>query len=696
MKYYILPILACVLMFSCTEDDGTTVSSNAIELTGVRTVIGEMPQSRADDDKQKKQGTAGYIGRQFFIGADKMTLTKFCRTEVSMDSYSYNNLGFESNDDGAWNRTSSDPDRIYWTDNSNHHTFIGFSCPQAWYDESGVLKTDKWRLGTGVGEDTNNYFGQFSYDTNNVVDFSDSTKIAAEDLLLTYDTEKQADPGGSVATLHYKHALASARVVVNIMNFAPDDKSEDVKTKVFDLLIEEQPWKYKWAQMPIDGVNGINHPGWGVQMLAPTESESEPTNVTLKTWLRDEDGTGINRNKTFTFRSLIVPGRQEQVKFSFKVKYPDALNPATTIEKTYHATLGGGVYFEPGKTTTIRISLNHQNEGITIGAEYIDWENEETPNQTSLAKYSTYLATTDRSAVTIAGDAKATIEDATWLYRNNEDKIVDIYNNDGSEAKPFTIKTALQFLSFAYEVKSGRSFDGQYIKLDASLVLQGETEPSDAASTSWATTNWIGVGDAGHAFNGTFIGTSRYVRYLKGAPLFANIGAKGKVCGLTLENVLGVISGGMLAANNAGTICACIANINTTNSFSSYDGLCGTNSGKIVACGTIGPDNATEANAGICGTNSGNVVACYSGIKSKAGVVASGSGEVVGCYYDSDKSSGAASDGSTGMTTERMQLQSFVTTLNDALDTWCGSEVSKAHLKSHRFKFRAAYYPKAE
>lgn len=695
MKYYILPILACVLILSCTEDEGTAISSSAIELTGVRTVIGEMPQSRADDgttpSPSVKKTTPGYIGRELFIGGDKMTLTKFCRTEVSMDSYSYSNLGFESNSDGAWNRTSTDPDRIYWTDNSNPHTFIGFSCPQAWY-EGGELKTDKWRLGTGVGEDMNNYFGHFSYDDNNIVDFSDSAKIVTEDLLLTYDTEKQADPGGSVATLHYKHALASARVVVNIMNFAPDDKSEDVKTKVSDLQIEEQPWKYKWAQMPIDNVNGINHPGWGVQMLEPTGSE--PANVTLKTWLDNENGTGINRNKTFTFRSLIVPGRQEQVKFSFDVEYPDALNPATTKRKTYHATLTGGVFFEPGKTTTIRISLNHQNEGITIGAEYIDWENEETPNQTSLAKYSTYLATTNRDAVTIAGDSKATIEDATWLYMNNDSKLVDIYNNDGTEAKPFTIKTALQFLSFAYEVNNGRSFEGQYIKLDASLVLQGETEPSDAASTSWATTNWIGVGDASHAFNGTFIGTSRYVRYLKGAPLFTNIGSNGKVCGLTLENVLGVTSGGMLAANNAGTICACIANINTTNSFSAYDGLCSTNSGKIVACGTIGPNNATQANAGICGTNSGDVVACYSGIKSKAGVVATGS--AVGCYYDSDKASGTTSDGSTGMTTERMQLQSFVTTLNNALDTWCGTEDSRTHLKSHRFLFRAAYYPKVE
>lgn len=664
------------------------VNGDAVELTGVKTVIGEMVQTRADagNGTTVKKRTYGYIGREIFVANDQMTITKFQRTEAAMTSYSYKDISFKSNDNGAWTRTTTDPDRIYWTDNSNPHTFIGYSCPQAWNDDIA----NKWK--SQVEGDGTTYYGYLSHDGDNIVDFSDSTKIVGEDILLTYNDSMQAEPGGSVALLHYKHALASVRIVVNIQNFAADEKSEDAKSLVSDLQILSQPWKYKWAQIPVDNVNGINHPGWGVQKLNDDET------VTINTWLRDSLGNGNSRNKTFTFRSLIVPGLQATFPVKFKVTYPDAKNPTTTVDKIYKAQLAN-VYFEPGKTTTINISLNHANEEITIGAEYIDWENEESPNQSNLSKYSTYLSTTARGDVTIAGDANATVEDATWLYyKNNGTELVDIFGNDGSSEHPFVIKTALQFLSFAYEVNNGRSFENQYVKLDASLVLQPETEPEsdDKALSSWAKTNWIGVGDASHAFNGTFIGTTRYVRYLQGAPLFANIGANGKVCGLTLENVISVSSDGMIAGKNAGTICACIANIhNKTNFTSAFNGLCGTNTGSIVACGTIGPDNAREANAGICGTNSGSIIACYSGIKSKAGVAATNnSGTITGCYYDSDKAPGTAADGSEGKTTEEMQLQSFVTTLNNDLDTWCDTDEDKAHFKSHRFQYRAAYYPK--
>lgn len=675
-------ILQSALFLSCADDhESNTVSNKAVELTGIETVIGdgEKAVSRADagNGTTVKKRTTGYIGREIFVANDQMTITKFQRTEAAMTSYSYKDISFNSNENGAWTRTTTDPDRIYWTDNSNPHTFIGYSCPQAWNTDIA----NKWK--SQVENDNTTYYGYLSHDANNIVDFSDSLNIVGEDLLLTYDTDMQAEPGGSVALLHYKHALASVRVVVNIQNFAADDKSEDAKTLVSDLQILSQPWRYKWAQIPVDGVNGINHPGWGVQKLDPLASETQ--SVTIKTWLRDPQGNGNNRNKTFTFRSLIVPGKQATFPMKFKVTYPDAKNPEATVDKVYKAQLAN-VYFEPGKTTTINISLNHANEEITIGAEYIDWENEESPNQSNLSKYSTYLSTTARTDVTIAGDANATIEDATWLYKNSSDQIVDIFGNDGTETRPYIIKTALQFLSFAYEVNNGRSFEDQYVKLDASLVLQPETEPEsdDKALSSWAKTNWIGIGDGSHPFNGTFIGTTRYVRYLQGAPLFGAIGAKGKVCGLTLENVISVTSDGMIAGQNAGTICACIANIhNKANFTSAFSGLCGTNTGSIVACGTIGPDNAKAANAGICGTNSGSIIACYSGIKSAAGVAATNSGgNITGCYYDSDKASGAAADGSAGKTTEEMQLKSFVDLLNENLEG-----------TGHSFYYRAAYYP---
>jgi len=89
-------------------------------------------------------------------------------------------------------------------------------------------------------------------------------------------------------------------------------------------------------------------------------------------------------------------------------------------------------------------------------------------------KNSTFMPDLERASVTIVGDAKATIDDATWLYNtgekdaNNNDIIKDIYGHDGStKEQAYQISTAYQLLSFAYEVKNGRTFENQFIRLDA-------------------------------------------------------------------------------------------------------------------------------------------------------------------------------------------------------------------------------------
>lgn len=706
--FYIIS-LAAITLTSCTDGDDNAAgqSANPVELTGIKTTVSS-PVTRAGNEALK--GTAGYIGRQFFVGDDIMVLTKFQRTSASISTYSYTDVMYKSNSDGAWTREISDgystADRIYWTDNANPHTFIGYSCPKSW-------TSDKWQKGTDAA--ALHYYGAFTKDAQNVVDFSDSTKLASEDILLTYDTQKQAEVGGSVAVLHYKHALASTKITVNIQNFATNGTTADSKAKVYDLEILEQPWKYEWSQIPVPGEANsqgdtikVFTPGWGVQNLTNNATDGS---VTLKSWLRNPDGTGLANNKTFVFRSLVVPGKQQVFKLRFKVAYPDALNPSQTVVKTYTANVHGtssddnsGVYFRPGYCTNINISLNHRNEKMTIGAEYIEWENVEIPDQTNLSKYSTYLSTTERAKVTVAGDPKATKDDATWLYYDaeNENKLVDLYGNDGTAEHPFEIRTALQFLSFAYEVSkgndgSGRSFEGKFVKLDASLVFQPTTDVAEKESL--ATVSWIGIGDASHPFSGTFNGGSRYIRYLKGNPLFNNIGANGVVENITLENVLGITDGGgMLAGTNAGRICASLAvahvgyYVESTGEMklieiaggSSSGAFCCNNTGTIFACGAIG--DLKEAVCGLCATNSGTVEASYSGITNTGCVV--GTGTVKNCYYDSSKATGSGDDGSTGMPTNQMQLTNFVTTLNNAI-----SSSTYAHKGNHTFEFRAAYYP---
>ncbi len=704
-------IAVASLTVSCSdENDAFNASKDAVELTGIETVITEQPAStRAGGSAfDEIKPIPGYIGRQFFVSDDEMVITKFQRTENSIIDYSYSGIQFKSNEGGAWSRSHTDgnPERIYWTDNINPHTFIGYSCPQSWKNADS-----KWQAvevpATEKEPKKVNYHGYFTYTSKtesngavvNEVDFSDSTKIADEDILITYDTDKQAETGGSVAILHYKHALASAKITVNILNFAAEETSQDVNTKVYDLQILEQPYKYMWAQIPVSDVNGIDHPGWGAQKITPTE---EPSSVTIKTWLKDAEGIGNNRNKTFVFRSLIVPGKQNEVKLRFKVRYPQALNPAETVEKTYTATLRGtkpgetnGVYFEPGKCTNINISLNHKNEAITIGAEYVDWENVETPDETNLSKYSTYLDTTVKDSVTVAGETNATADDATWLYFNGSSDLVDIYGNHGTKDDPFEIRNARQFLSFAYEVKqgnggSGRDFKDLFVRLDASLLLQPTESVDD--TLSYAKIDWIGIGDTDKPFNGTFLGGMRYVRYLKGKPLFMNIGASGRVEGLTLDRVIGLTDGGgMVAGTNSGTICAAMAEVHKKNAGftgTALSGICGTNSGAIVACGVIG--NISTPIAGICANNTGSITVSYAGINN-TGLVTTNSGAISGCYYDSDKAvNPVPQDGAEGLPTLTMQRTGFVETLNTALQS------ADDHAKTHTFQYRAAYYPKVQ
>jgi len=308
---------------------------------------------------------------------------------------------------------------------------------------------------------------------------------------------------------------------------------------------------------------------------------------------------------------------------NYTATYAEALTNNRT-DHTYGATLTipDGIKFIPGYTTTVRISMNHRGEPIYIGAEFIDWENVETPDQSELQKVSTFLDTKDRSGVTIAKDDKATMEDATWLYfkkdasGNKTQELLDIYGNNGSETNPFAIKTARQLLSFAYEVKNGRSFENQYVKLEADIFLQKSLTANDI--------EWPGIGDESHAFNGTFIGGKRIIKLLRGNPFFMNIGPKGHIENLELEDVIGPITGGGCLTNyNSGVLCGCevLAKSNTTISLGNYQYtynstadtyagfICAVNSGIIIANNANGNFTSTaHQTAGISGFNDGALV----------------------------------------------------------------------------------------
>ena len=98
-----------------------------------------------------------------------------------------------------------------------------------------------------------------------------------------------------------------------------------------------------------------------------------------KMWIPRPAGTGTGVGKQFVFYALAVPTTGVSQTMTFDVTYPDPMNPNTTITKTYSAQYDG-LEYRAGHCTTIHISLNHQDGESTVGAEYMDWQDVETPD----------------------------------------------------------------------------------------------------------------------------------------------------------------------------------------------------------------------------------------------------------------------------------------------------------------------------
>ena len=315
------------------------------------------------------------------------------------------------------------------------------------------------------------------------------------------------------------------------------------------------------------------------------------------------------------------------------------------MTNTYTTEISG-IEYRAGFCTTINITLNHQNEDITVGAEYMDWQYVETPDQSELKKNSTMLTREmlDRSNYTLFGDVKANADDATWLYIDESScKIVDIYGNDGSSTNPFVIATAQQLVAFANEVKgtdrsavtyknlegtetplaAGASFDftDYYVKLDADIVLQPELMPKDFVT-------WCGIGDDAHAFNGKFLGGKRTIRSLYGSPLFYKLGPKAVVEQLNIMDVIEVDGRGTIANESSGLIAAVFANgpirqKEPANKAIYSGSLVGTvaTGGAVISCAHFGDVEAWAEGEGVIGGlvgyNQGLLLACYHSGKEK-------------------------------------------------------------------------------
>lgn len=716
-------ILMALLAVACTPSDELThiTSDDAVPVAGVEASISGSGETRAPS-------LVDYVGRNVFVTGDHMVFTTLRRTQNPLAQFTYSGLEF-ANDNG-WKRDetkgssgsggASTFDKVYWSDAQHEHTYIGYSKPQvAGFDwkESGTWYYGS--LGNPLNSDAIDYSTVRAAD--GTITSDGAQKLKDDDILVMYHTRLLADVGGSVATVLFHHALANVRVIVNITGFSSGPGSADDQSMVSDMELKQMLTLYKWdsdptmTQAQLDAKNPWALAKFGdygnisAEALSATDAAAAASiygsgvsydqRKDVKLWLPRPEGVGNDASRTFTFYALAVPTMiaANQQQFSFKVTYPDAMNPATTVTRTYTATIPMAVEFRAGHCTTIHISLNHRNEKMTVGAEYMDWQFVDTPDQGELYKNSTFLESTERTSVYIVTDEEATEDDATWLYRKNykgEDigRVLDVYGNDGTAANPYTISTAMQLLSFAYEVKNGRSFEGQYIKMDANITLQPKAKTQDPEPDKLSDADlvqWIGIGDAEHPFQGTLIGANRYVTMLNGASFFGAIGKKASIelFGVASTAGKGVTTGtGLLADANAGTLNACYGKGSiSTSATSPVGGLVGSNSGTIYASYHQGTIIAAAAKGGIAGTNSGTIQACYSAggqYDSKAiadadnstpptsthanGGIASANtdpGTITGCYYSTTLVADNVSlPGVTGMTSGAMQKESFLGT----------------------------------
>jgi hypothetical protein len=569
INYLFLGAFAFLSACTTTYDYDTPQSSAAVEIKGISASISQGTASTRAVAEVKDA-----VGRTAFATDDKIVFTLIQRTNEPLNSFKYKNIHYKyttNGKDGSWSRVSNgatdpkeDPEKIYWTDGASFHTFMGYCLPSADYS---------WTPGTTEGS----YEGELK-----TTDFTGGNDdIVKEDLLLCCNKDVTS-PDHVSAKVNLTHALSNVHVIVNIKNFAASSSATDVKVTVSDMKLTNQPTKFVW-----DGET---------DSLKVADNASFAENIKL--WCPNTAGEGKDQSRTFTFYGLAVPQGNEQLKFSFTVTYPNPMNPnGEPLEKNYEGAFSKKVYFHSGKSTTLNITLSHQDEQIFTGAQYSDWSFEATPDLGELRKKSTYM--TDNMTVTTCADG-VTADNAIWLYKE-DNNVFDIYGNDGTASKPYRITSAEQMLSFAKEVNSGNlDFEGKYIRLDADITMQ-------KSSTATGKT-WTSIGATGKKFQGTFLGGDRFINRLSGNPLFATIGEHACVEQLQITCV-DSIANGALAKTNSGMIGGCRviddAKIIGTDTDNNCGALVGANSGTIHACYYTGDD------VQLVGANSGTIIGCY-------------------------------------------------------------------------------------
>lgn len=678
-KIYNLLVVAVLFMAAACSDheDVMAVNGDAKELKGINASMSRMTRATP-------AALRNYVGKSEFENADIAVFTTIRRTQNPINQFNYKDIEFSCaasvNDKGVtsvgWTRdkskgsnlagtTEEHPDRIYWSDAVNNHTFIAYCTPQQgdgkpafdWKKADGTDGAPDvfyGSLGDPTADGDIDFGSQVPDPTNNPKDtISGNVELRRNDILLSYDTNVTSKD--AIAELEFYHGLAQVRVIVNISEFSASG-GDDTKSVVSNMELKNMLTMYKWRQLTRGTEALVANDQTVLDGLGYSTTPAYDQRKDVKLWIPDHLGYGKGSSKTFTFYGLAVPttipeDTTDPLRFSFNVTYPNPMDRNEMLTKTYSSSIKG-LRFDGGKCTTITIALNHRNEKLTVGAEYDDWEFVESPDQGELKKFSTFVETVDRTKITLFGDDKATIDDATWLYVDATDgnKLKDVLGNDGSKDHPFIISTADQLVSFAYEVKgtsrkdveytnlSGETvvlaanapfdFTGYYVNLDADITMQPNnkilhdatgfyTLDSDGSKTYVADgvgITWPGIGDASHAFNGLFNGGYRRINKLYGNSFFNTVGTEGIIDHIFINEAIEITGSGSIAEVNNGIICGSHVECDIVDQAEvDYCGsIVGINTGVLIACSHIGSITGNARILGaLLGQNDGILVSCY-------------------------------------------------------------------------------------
>ncbi len=668
---WLLAAMACTGEMEWPEGKPT---DEPLLLTGVLPTMAGSSATKADAQAEQNPDEI-YVGRERFEVGDKVFFTRIQRTVQPLGKFSYTDQMWKLED--SWTHlpatAGGEPQKIYWSDGHNAHTFVGYGLPQR---TDG--KTFDWERKTEGASDI--FYGLIGEkDATNQLVFTE-TLLQEEDLVLAHSEDLIPEKTTGIANVPFYHALAQVRVVVDLVGFSASEEAWDNGTRVSEMVLKQMPMGYRWLQDSRAVVDVV-------------EGEEVHTQRDVQLWTPFSEGVNTGMSRQFYFYGLAVPGERTDLPFRFKVRYPDP-NDKTIMKEKYYQTKAT-ITFIGGKCTTIRISLNHENEDMTVSAIYVDWGYADLPDQIALHKKSTFLQTTDLDKVTTHTETHTEVSDYTWLHTAEGIEVDDKGNDGSSEEKAYCITSTQQLLSFAKEVNQGYNFKGKHIRLDASLTLQ----PTAAGE---ATLRWMGIGTEAKPFRGTLHGGGRTVSRLNGNPLFGGLSTEARVEHLTLKDAVGVDGRGLLAHSNGGTIVACrVQNGVELRGAGAVGSLVGTNKGTIVACSHDGDTHAANATTvgGLVGENLGTIIASF-----QAGAVTGGTqrygvapeGTLSGCYYNSTLAPGVTSVANVeGLTTLDMQHPSvadeknFVKDLNRALQ-------DKAPSEPYQYVHRASSYPVVE